>query len=111
MFRYGPKYQALADKFAKAHGDGEWIGAEYMGRHRQVLPPPGDSNRNWMVFRPIWKDNEERLLGVTQYILIEEEAIVLFSSIYDLLQNPFEAEVNRVIIDSYDSPNVLSYLE
>ncbi len=111
MIRYNAKYQALADKFAKAHGEGDWIGAEYMGRHRQVVPAPGDCNRNWMVFRPKWKDDEIRLLGVVQYILIEEEEILLFSSIYDLLHNPFDAEINRVIIDSFYSPNIFSYLE
>lgn len=98
MIRYNKKYQALADEFAKAHGEGEWIGAHYLGHHHQQLIPPGSEAANWLVFEPVWKDEEKRLLGVVQYILIEEE-IILFSSIYDLMQNAWEAEANAIIID------------
>lgn len=96
--RYNKKYQELADEFAIAHGDGLWTGARYLGHHHQQLIPPGSEACNWLVFKPIWCDDEPRVLGVTQYILIDEEEIRLFSSIYDLMSNALEAEINATFI-------------
>lgn len=98
MVRYSKKYQALADEFAIAHGEELWTGARYLGHHHQQLISPGSEARNWLVFEPIWCDDEPRKLGVTQYILIEEEEICLFSSIYDLMDNALEAEINATFI-------------
>ena len=95
MFRYNSKYQAIADEFAKAHGEGEWIGAHYLGHHHEEVPCPGGEVRDWLVFEPVWAIDEKRFLGVVMYILIEkEEGISLFSSIYDLMRTPIEAELN-----------------
>ena len=98
MLRYNKSYQRLADEFAIVHGEGLWSGARYLGHHHQRLITPGCEARNWLVFEPIWGDDEPRKLGVTQYILIEEEEICLFSSIYDLMGNAFEAELNATYI-------------
>ena len=99
MARYSKKYQELADEFAIAHGEDLWTGARYLGHYHQQLITPGGEARNWLVFEPIWCNDEPRVLGVTQYILIDEVEVCLFSSIYDLMRLGFEAETNAIIID------------
>ena len=98
QLRYNQRYQDLANRFAVKLGDGEWIGAQYMGHFHGITPPGGEAP-NKLVFRPIWKDNEPRMLGVVQYILVENGEIALFSSIYDLMTLPRKAEMEGSYIE------------
>lgn len=82
MLRYNKQYQALADDFAKKHSEEEWIGAKYLGQYHEAwcdAPGPG-----WLTFEPFPRNNENRLTGKYYYILINEEELILFSTLYTL---------------------------
>lgn len=80
MLRYNKQYQQLADTFAKEHGEGNWIGADYLGQYHEACCDalgPG-----WLAFEPIWKEPVK--VGLFHYIFINEENIVLYCDIYTI---------------------------
>lgn len=81
MLRYNKQYQEIADKFAIEQGEGEWIGAKYLGQYHETCCDalgPG-----WLAFEPIWKD-EECKVGLYHYIFIDEERLLWYSDIYKI---------------------------
>ena len=70
MLRYNKQYQQLADNFARKYGEGDWIGAKYLGQYHEsrcdALGP------GWLAFEPIWKEPDMKV-GLFHYILIDEE--------------------------------------
>lgn len=80
MIRYNKKYQDLADKFAIDHGNGEWIGADYLGLYHEAC---GNAlGPGWLAFGPIWRKPVK--VGVFHYIFINEDSIVLYCDIYTI---------------------------
>lgn len=71
MLRYKATYQHIADDFAIAHGNGDWIGAHYIGHFHEPTWSGSDHAPAWLAFQPIWKDNEDCFLGLYHYILIK----------------------------------------
>lgn len=93
MLRYHPYYQTIADEFAKRYSNGEWIGVKYLGQYHETCYDalgPG-----WLTFEPVWK-NEDNIVGLFQYILINEEELRLFCDIYTLRHRTIPIESGEI---------------
>lgn len=96
MLRYNKQYQTLADDFARRQSDGEWIGAKYLGQYHEACcdaPGPG-----WLTFEPIHKDGDNAITGKYNYILINEEELILYSDLYILSNRtirPWEGQIEH----------------
>ena len=81
MLRYNKQYQELADNFARKYGEGDWIGAKYLGQYHEsccdALGP------GWLAFEPIWKEPDMKV-GLFHYILIDEERLLWYCDIYKI---------------------------
>ena len=87
MLRYNKSYQALADEFAKSRDVG-WTGAKYLGHFHEfwcdAISPA------WLGFEPIEEHGDDLVDGLFHYIFINEEEIVLYSSLFQLPYRSFD---------------------
>lgn len=106
MLRYKATYQHIADDFAIAHGNGDWIGAHYIGHFHEPTWPGSNHAPAWLAIEPIWKDHEDCFLGLYHYILINEQEVLWYVDLHILRDKQilldtdtvrFRQEINKYI--------------
>lgn len=77
--RYDKRYQLIADQFARKHGDGEWVGAKYLGHYREQRCDA--EGPDWLAFEPYRNGDDRYLTGINNYIFINNEELWFFRSL------------------------------